>query len=281
MNTRISKPQEDKNQAAANNTSKQPKHNSTLQLQQIANNSPQVQQLKAYQAMANTASKTTQLSVSNTATIQRLARPQDYTMGKITNDGFAKNHIAEPGKFTLYSAAKAAYDRGGVNTIINIDTPRLTAELRQMIADVDDINKIKDAEEGYLVKPTAGEYEWITSRPPIVGSKPKKEQLPSDFEKRQEGGKQTMEFGIALRGGTRKVTLPGKAPKKVEQIQIVHFVDSVVNDEEWMREKELANRVSDHSLREEDEALIINERILDKYHADEAAKASAAATPAS
>ncbi|GAA4055301.1 hypothetical protein GCM10022409_48070 [Hymenobacter glaciei] len=199
---------------------------------------------KAAQRMPAPARPVQQMkAAASAAVVQRMPNPKSHIGPDIVNVGFGMNHPADTPNFSLYNAHKKAAARGGKNTIIKITGPELKTELEHLIGQVtqDEFDKATKP----IVKPTAGEYFWITSNADGSG---------------QKAGKQAIDLGLNRRGGAM-----------TNQMWIAHLESAkLAHDQALLDRIEMKTRVADHNLRTEDEQVAAGERALAEYHAAQA-----------
>lgn len=178
---------ETESKSVANNIAQKKSNASTSTLQTMANNSPQVQQLKTYQAMADS-SKPIQKKlkapvplVANSpmaSTVAQLAKlpnlktggPEFYMREGLMGPDFKTNHRLESmADFTTAEAKKRGIARGRErkNSIVKMDTDDIRHELKKLIREVDNDDFVNGSQMGGN---TSKAYPWITSVKGVGGT---------------------------------------------------------------------------------------------------------------
>ncbi len=199
--------------AVANDTVQKKSSTPASALQAMANSSPQVQQLKAYQLMANSSSQSNQQPVQ-LKKLPNLARPHHYIEPEeYANKGFTADHRVDPiSKFTIKEATIKGSGKP-TNTILEMGDSELHTELKHILPQLDNAEYMK--KDGTLFGTTSKAYPWITRRLP--------ERRGGPF--RFEGGTNILKLGLLKKG---------EGPK----LRFNHlYDDNMVNDPTWIAEK--------------------------------------------
>jgi hypothetical protein len=221
MKSHSGEAKETESNAVANNVA-QKKSAEPVQskLQEMVNASPQVQQLKAYQLMADSCSPSNQLPVQ-LAKLPNLARPHHYIEPKeYANVGFTADHRVDPtSKFTITEATTKAAGKT-TNTILEMGDTELHTELKHILPQLDNDVYMTN---GKLFGTTSKAYPWITRRKPAKAGDPL----------RFEGGTSILKLGLLKKG---------EGPK----LRFNHlYDDNLVNDPTWIAAKKATDAAAE------------------------------------